>query len=645
MLEQTRRRGASIVIYLIFGLLIVVFAVSFGPASFGQGQGCGGAASGPQVTIDGTEYDMNTWRWALNNTRGDAYPARARYALDGLIRRELLALEAERRGLRVSNATVDDKLLAGRFWILSYPQDGKRIFFDGGEFFDYRMLMQNVVRRTGLSIGAFKAEQRREVLAAMMERILASGARVSRDEVLALWAHGERTVTFDAVAFELASFRDRLMPSEADVAGFLAEHEDRVKARYEEERPRQYTATVPRLRLRRVAVDAADRAKLVRARAEVVAGRRSLAQVARDLDRDPAVRARGGDLGWRLPDGPGLPDPALDAALAALEPGGPISEPVDVADGTWLLQVEARREGDLAYDEVKHEIAEAIARDEWAREAARRAAQTALAEAQRSGKPLAELYEVAPPPARQTPVGPGAPQIPPEMLREVLEMFEKQLERPDLTDEERQNLERQLEELRAGGLGRWTWESPDVAAAWAGDGEADAAPVAVPAAPPAPPLPDPMAPPIGTLPALGAIEPPRVQRIGPMPRDRERIPDLGIGPALIAALFDELPEGPLAERVFAVESPAAGDGDVRAYVLIQLTARTQPDLADFEGQAELLLRAEQADRGRAIVSAWLRDRCNDLVGRRKIEIANEVLVYQDDAGQRVRFQYGACSNL
>src|SRR5687768_1319405 len=187
MLEDTRKRGASIMIYLIFGLLIVIFAISFGPQNFGQGQGCSQGTQGTTMTIAGEPYGMNTWRWALNNMRSAPYQTRATWALDGILRREMLAQEAEERGLVISDDVIDEKLKAGEFYILSQKVDGKPRYYEDGEYFNYDLLLANVVRPVGLTINTFKQEQRRELMAAAMERILASGAHVSRDEVFALW--------------------------------------------------------------------------------------------------------------------------------------------------------------------------------------------------------------------------------------------------------------------------------------------------------------------------------------------------------------------------------------------------------------------------------------------------------------------------
>ena len=116
------------------------------------------------------------------------------------------------------------------------------------------------------------------------------------------------------------------------------------------------------------------------------------AALARKHSQDPIRAKNGGDLGWRRLDRPGLPDKKLTDALAALEPGGKPSAVIETGRGYYLLQVTAKREGDLAFDQVKQEIASTMAKEHLAREEARKDAETALAEV-KAGKKLSDLFE------------------------------------------------------------------------------------------------------------------------------------------------------------------------------------------------------------------------------------------------------------
>ena len=144
MLEDTRKRGATIAIYVIFGILIAVFVINFGPQSVGGGQGCKAGTDNLQLTIGGQDYGMNTWRWAFNTRGSGPYESRVTWALDALVRREILAQEAERRGLAIPESTIDDKIKAGEVWIMGEKADGKQIYFEDGEFFNYKMLLSKV---------------------------------------------------------------------------------------------------------------------------------------------------------------------------------------------------------------------------------------------------------------------------------------------------------------------------------------------------------------------------------------------------------------------------------------------------------------------------------------------------------------------
>jgi hypothetical protein len=669
MLEDTRKRGATIAIYVIFGILIAVFVINFGPQSVGGGQGCKAGQQQLQVTIGGQDYGMNTWRWAYNTRGSGSYEQRATAALDGLVRRELLAQEAERRGLAIPESVVDDKIKLGEVWVMGEKVDGKQIYFEDGEFFNYKMLLSNLVQRFGLTIGTFKSEQRRELLAAAMEQILASGGHASKDEVFALWLHSQRTVTFDVVGFAADDYRDKMVLTDADVTRYLAAHDAEVKAKYEADKGTQYTATVPKVRVRRVfiarqpppAEPPADpakppedkkvevkpdpaQAKLEAARKDIVAKKKTIADVARALDSDELVKNKGGDLGWKLPDAHDLGDALLTEALKKLTPGGEPSPVIETPAGFYILAVEAKREGDLAYDAVKQEIAASLATDFYADEAAKRAARAALEDAKKSGKKLEELYEKA---------EPRMPDISPEersrQMQEQLRIMKEELSDPDKTEEEKEQLRQIIQLLESGqlGMGPFEIESGDIPAAWEQAGGPSAGAPMVPDEPPAPKV---LAATADTLPKVVGLDKPRVERIGPMPRDRERIVDVGKSAELMTALFETLTPGALGDKVYVVdgeENTVSGHtlAGARRYVVVQLVERPDADVARFEEQAETLVRREEEDRGRELVSAWLVARCNELVAKQEIKIANDILTTRDEKGEARTFQYGACGNL
>src|SRR5436190_2070576 len=109
MLEDTRKRGATIAIYVIFGILIAVFIINFGPNGGGRKSkgGCSlRSADVSRLTLDGNHDGMTSWQWSLNTLSGSENGQqgiqRKIRAMDALVKRELLAMEADRRGLVVS---------------------------------------------------------------------------------------------------------------------------------------------------------------------------------------------------------------------------------------------------------------------------------------------------------------------------------------------------------------------------------------------------------------------------------------------------------------------------------------------------------------------------------------------------------------
>ena len=106
--------------------------------------------------------------------------------------------------------------------------------------------------------------------------------------------------------------------------------------------------------------------------------------------------------------------------------------PVIVTErGAYLVMATDKREGDLSYDQVKTEIAAALAKDVWGKEAAKRDALEALAKAQ-AGKTLEQLFERAP---VKGPSGfdPNmSPALSPEEQQRILEQLRQQQEHGSL---------------------------------------------------------------------------------------------------------------------------------------------------------------------------------------------------------------------
>jgi parvulin-like peptidyl-prolyl isomerase len=130
-----------------------------------------------------------------------------------------------------------------------------------------------------------------------------------------------------------------------------------------------------------------------------IKGGEDFVTVARGVNPD---LARGGDLGWRPLRGLRL---GIDVsnAVAKLEKGQ-TTDVIATPDGFHIVQLVDKREGDLAFDTVKRDLAEEALLDEKAKAAAKADAEKALAAA-KAGTPLDKQF---PADGGETPSAPGA---------------------------------------------------------------------------------------------------------------------------------------------------------------------------------------------------------------------------------------------
>ncbi|MBA3463912.1 MAG: SurA N-terminal domain-containing protein [Deltaproteobacteria bacterium] len=272
MLEQLRKSGASIAIYLIFGLLIIIFVINFAPnAGSGQGGGCmpGGTT---RLSVNGAKVNETSFQVAY---AANKYSGRQKVyaALEMLIRRELLAQAASEAGLRVTKGVVEEEMKKGTFFYAGFripdyaiePMGGpafvaEHSFFDvdkdDGETFFNTGKFKGWVNSLNVSVGAYYDEQTRAMQAALMAELISDSVRVSRDEAKADWLFANNTVHYDTVTFSPSAYRDAMRLTDADVTRFLASHEADVKKKYTDEE-RTYKATKPAYKLRMIKIDIA----------------------------------------------------------------------------------------------------------------------------------------------------------------------------------------------------------------------------------------------------------------------------------------------------------------------------------------------------------------------------------------------------
>ncbi|MBK7072079.1 MAG: SurA N-terminal domain-containing protein [Myxococcales bacterium] len=616
MFDNLRKSGSSMIIWILFGILIAGFVISFGPQSVGSSQGCQSSGRMTVLKIGGRTLDDASWRFAFGLARGgEGERARELAALDQLVRRELLASEAERRGLRVADGLIDHVITAGEVHYGGRVIPAKGAFYDeeGKGVFNYQQFKRFVFQRMNMSVAGYKRQQTREILATTMERLLRGSVAVSIEEARARYIAENTTVAFDAVRFEPTVYADALRITDADLDRYLAAHEAEVKATYVE----ASWKGKKQVRVRRVFVAATPppptgaaptidpaRAKLDAARAEIAAGKKTFAQVASALDADEGFRNKGGDWGWYDEAAMTLPEPALNDAVKALTEPNAVSPVVVAGAGFYLLQVSDRRAGDLTFDQVKRDLAEKLARPAWGQEAARRAALLALETAKTAGKSLKDLY-----PAEQT----GA-------------ITSTSVDVPTAW-------------MQAGGSGGSA--APAAGSAAAAPAAGSAAPAAgapaVPAAPPAPVAPTA----IEQLPAVGVVAL-KVDSFPALARFGNRTM-VGESAELTKAVFEDLTDGALGERVYEVKTGAIGAAPV--YVIVQVSHKQLADEKEFQKDGAKYVGELTAQRGEEYLRDWLKLRCKALVAKNEVQPRRELLTVDTGEGKLALVPWDPCARL
>jgi hypothetical protein len=135
------------------------------------------------------------------------------------------------------------------------------------------------------------------------------------------------------------------------------------------------------------------------------------------------------------------------------------------------------------------------------------------------------------------------------------------------------------------------------------------------------------------LPQFGEIPKPKLNRLGPSPR-QTKMPGVGATKPAIDALFDELAPGNLAKQAY--------EGDAGTYVVLQLINRLQPNAAEFDKTADAEIARMQEARGKATLREWLKGRCETLNKAGKIKPAADRIRETDDKGNPTPTVYRPC---
>ena len=200
MLDFFRQKGLTSVVYgAIIVATILVFVLGFNPTA---GKKLASVNEACAARVRGACIEPKAHRAAFRlvfsrGTGGMRQALASKIVLEGLIERELLASEAARLGLTVSEDEITDSIFHG--WIhVSLPSDNvtlqQNLGFEDGRVhvpyfndpktkqFDLKAYERNVKQLTGRSPAEFREWQARELLASKMRDLVRAPVRVADDE-------------------------------------------------------------------------------------------------------------------------------------------------------------------------------------------------------------------------------------------------------------------------------------------------------------------------------------------------------------------------------------------------------------------------------------------------------------------------------
>jgi peptidyl-prolyl cis-trans isomerase D len=391
---------------VLFGIVIAVFIINFGPQSPGgcnKGRVVQSAIEGARVKghlLSRQDYLYGMMMVGAQNIP----PQRAKMMrlhetiMDMLIDREIMASEAERAGFRVTDEEVEDFISESK--LIGLGREQKAPVFEKDGVFSDDSFGKFVRNQFGMTPRSFIEQQRREMLANRMRESLRAGVAVSPVEVKDDWTRQADQVNVEYLRFPVRRYETELEVKPEELTKYAAANQEALKKLYDERKAALYEKQPKQRHLRQILV----KVKAEPAEADVTAAQKkadglaarirkgeAFAKVAKAASEDERTKGRGGDLGWQRVGGT-MFDPEVDAKVTAAKDGELVG-PVKTASGFVLVLAEATREGTIEFEAAKLELAESKLREEKSKAMAKAEADAALAKIKASpDKSLKDLY-------------------------------------------------------------------------------------------------------------------------------------------------------------------------------------------------------------------------------------------------------------
>ncbi|MCA9562197.1 MAG: SurA N-terminal domain-containing protein [Myxococcales bacterium] len=226
MLDFMRRHSRSYFIYVMFGALIFVFAIYFGP----QSEGCSRGETRTVGRVLGSPLratHINQLFAQFGGNGADPYQRRLQIAEDVALV-QYLAAEAREAGLDVSDEQLAE-------YVTGDMNFDRRQYVDRrtGEF-DLETYQMVVPPAMGLPLAAYEDYKADELLVIAYIELLRNAIAVPPAQVSALYAERNTTYTLDYLSVSGERLREYFAPSDSQVADALSQHRGEIEAYFGE---------------------------------------------------------------------------------------------------------------------------------------------------------------------------------------------------------------------------------------------------------------------------------------------------------------------------------------------------------------------------------------------------------------------------
>jgi|GEM_PF-257040 len=402
-MQFMREHSNSMLITIMFGIIIVVFAFSFGPGSRGctTSQPIAGRVNGEAITTGEWSfyYDQlysyyQRFDPQFNNEKADEYKLKDK-AMEQIVDNMLLAQAGHSMGLYISEEEVAKSII-------------KDPSFGEGEEQDARKFSKDLYRRMvnyyyKMSVTRYEQKRFSDMMGERVRSVLNNGVVISENFAKSEWALDQEKIGLEFVRFNTARGESNTEVSAEEVQKFITDSMPEIEEYYNTnkfEYEKEEQIQVRHILLREPEDADEDAKKSIREKIDSIASMakqkpETFEALAKANSEDLSNKDKGGDLGY-FSRGAMVPD--FEEAAFAMKVGD-ISDPVKTRFGWHVLKLEDKKEAfSKKLDEVKEEIARKLIVQKRASDVVKKEAETFLASL-KEGKTFEELVAAANPPA------------------------------------------------------------------------------------------------------------------------------------------------------------------------------------------------------------------------------------------------------